>query len=194
MNSSWRLLTGFLCHQSRSLPSSVCQEWKCPSASLFARLWSSPFMFYLSPPLISLGVWCSHPSLSNNQGVCSFFAFVPCSLLPWPQVSSAGADPVGEAQSVPLFLWAQQEIKNIGTCRKFGSAFHCPFLEPFSFPTVSLYKGNSWQNGKVASSNDIMQREQGFGAWLTSSSGKWCQSCKYLPGRQKRRKSEMYFC
>lgn len=60
---------------------------------------------------------------------------------PWPQVSSAGADPVGEAQgcsvlmeaqSVPLSLWAQQEINNVGTRRRFGSAFHCPFLEPLS--------------------------------------------------------------
>lgn len=72
-----------------------------------------------------------------------------------------------QVQSVPLSLWAQQEMNNV-TCRRSGSAFHYPFLEPLSFPMVSLCKGNVWEKEKVVSSIDIM----GFGAWLISSSGK----------------------
>lgn len=65
-------------------------------------------MFYLSSPLISLGFQCSHSSLSNNEGVCSFCAFVTLqSPSVWPQVSSAEI-----LWDAPLSLWAQQEMNN----------------------------------------------------------------------------------
>lgn len=61
-----------------------------------------------------------------------------------------------EAQSAPLFLWAEQEMNDDVTYRKFVSGFHDPFLEPLTFPTVPLYKGNPLDKEKVTSSNGIM--------------------------------------
>lgn len=56
-------------------------------------------MFYLSSPLISLGVQCFHLSLSNKEGVCSSFAFVTAASFPVADGSSVCASIPGTARN-----------------------------------------------------------------------------------------------
>lgn len=168
----WKQISSFL----------FCHEWKCPSAFyLFA--WPQ-FMFYLSSPLISLGVQCFHLSLSNKEGVCSSFAFVTAASFPVADGSSVCASIPGTARN-------EQRCDMQELCQ-------CLSL-PLSgaFPTASLYRGNFWEKGKVESSNDTMQREQGFGAWLWEAPPPEGNSVKMANICQENRKGEnrkCYFC
>lgn len=61
-----------------------------------------------------------------------------------------------EAESAPLFLWAQQVKSADMAYRKFVRVFHHPFLEPLSLYKDTVGKARLWEKEKVTSRSGMM--------------------------------------